>query len=137
MPVHALVHMMICRFSLARMHVLWQVAPRVRQRKTPILRLWNWQRWKVMIVIFVLHRTFHLYLKSVQSGDTISPLVKLTSKRVVPICLKCGTTKKSGKQSCCARGGDWFKQCGDAGDQKFDHTWAEGIQSCKRTLSRG
>ena len=46
-------------------------------------------------------------------------------------CPKCGTTKKSGKLSCCARGGAWFKNCGDAGDTKFDHTWAEGIQACQ------
>ena len=46
-------------------------------------------------------------------------------------CPKCGTTKKSGKHSCCARGGAWFKNCGDAGDKKFGHTWAEGTQVCK------
>ena len=46
-------------------------------------------------------------------------------------CAKCGTTKKSGKRSCCAHGGDWFKNCGDDGDTKFGHTWAEGIQVCK------
>ena len=46
-------------------------------------------------------------------------------------CTKCVTTKKSGKLSCCARGGSWFKKCGDAGDTQFDHTWAEGIQACK------
>ena len=45
-------------------------------------------------------------------------------------CAKCGTTKKSGKRSCCARGGAWFKNCGDAGDTKFDYTWTEGIQAC-------
>ena len=48
-----------------------------------------------------------------------------------PVCPKCGTVKKSGKRSCCARGGGWFKNCGDVGDMKFDHTWAEGIQACK------
>ena len=48
-------------------------------------------------------------------------------------CSKCGITKKSGKRSCCARGGSWFNNCGDAGDMQFDHTWAEGIQACKRT----
>ena len=47
-------------------------------------------------------------------------------------CPKCGTTKKSGKRSCSARGGAWFNACGDAGDKSFNHTWAEGIQSCKR-----
>ena len=46
-------------------------------------------------------------------------------------CPKCGTTKKSGASSCCARGGAWFKNCGDIGDIKFDRTWVEGIQACK------
>ena len=46
-------------------------------------------------------------------------------------CSKCGTAKKSGERSCCARGGTWFKNCGDAGNAKFDHTWAEGIRACK------
>ena len=46
-------------------------------------------------------------------------------------CSKCGTLKKSGKFTCCARGGAWFKKCGDAGDTKFDHTWSEGIQACR------
>ena len=45
-------------------------------------------------------------------------------------CSKCGNTKTSGKLSCCARGGTWFKKCGDAGDTKFDHSWVEGIQAC-------
>ena len=27
--------------------------------------------------------------------------------------------EKSGKLSCCARGGAWFNNCGDAGDAKF------------------
>ena len=46
-------------------------------------------------------------------------------------CAKCGKNKKFGKRSCCARGGAWFKNCGDADDRQFDHTWAEGIQACK------
>ena len=46
-------------------------------------------------------------------------------------CPKCGTAKKSGKRSCCARGGSWFRSCGDSGDTQVDHTWAEGIQACK------
>ena len=46
-------------------------------------------------------------------------------------CSKCGAVKKSGKFSCCARGGTWFKKCGDADDKKFDHTWSEGIKVCK------
>ena len=39
--------------------------------------------------------------------------------------------KNSKKTSCCVRGGDWFKQCGDVGDSNFDHTWTEGVQACK------
>ena len=39
--------------------------------------------------------------------------------------------KKSDKRSCCARGGAWFKNCGDADETKFDHTWLEGIQACR------
>ena len=46
-------------------------------------------------------------------------------------CSKCSTAKKSGKLSCCARGGSWFRNCGNAGDSNFDHTWSEGIQACK------
>ena len=45
-------------------------------------------------------------------------------------CTQCGSTNKSGKRSCCARGGSWFEKCGDVGEAKFDHTWAEGIQAC-------
>ena len=48
-----------------------------------------------------------------------------------PACLKCGTIKKSGKASCCGRGGSWFGNCGVGGNIKLDHTWYEGIQTCK------
>ena len=44
------------------------------------------------------------------------------------VCPKCGVAKKSGKLSCCVRGGSWFKTCGDA--STFDHTWSEGMQAC-------
>ena len=47
------------------------------------------------------------------------------------VCPKCGTIKKSGKRSCCARDGAWFKNCGDGDDTQFDHTWTEGIQACR------
>ena len=46
-------------------------------------------------------------------------------------CLKCGITKKSGKMSCCGRGGSWFGNCGSARDTNTDHTWHEGLQACK------
>ena len=50
-------------------------------------------------------------------------------------CPKCGTIAKSGKISCCGRGGSWFGNCGSNGNAKLDHTWYEGIQACK-TLSQ-
>ena len=46
-------------------------------------------------------------------------------------CPKCSSHKQSGKLSCCAGGGAWFKKCGDFGNSNFDHTWVEGIQACK------
>ena len=46
-------------------------------------------------------------------------------------CAKCVSTKKSGKYSCCARGGAWFNNCGDEGDAKYNHTWVEGNQACR------
>ena len=53
------------------------------------------------------------------------------------MCPKCGSIKKSGKRSCCGRGGSWFRNCGSAGNAKLDHTWYEGIQVCKaRTQSK-
>ena len=45
-------------------------------------------------------------------------------------CPKCGVTK-SGKRSCCSRGGTWYRNCGDVGNSKFEHTWSEGIQVCE------
>ena len=47
------------------------------------------------------------------------------------ICPKCGLIEKSGKASCCGRGGSWFKNCGATGNTKRHHTWYEGIQVCK------
>ena len=68
---------------------------------------------------------------SAGTPGTTRPHVERSSNR----CLKCGTAKKSGDRSCCARGGAWFKRCGDAGNEQFDHTWAEGIQACKDALT--
>ena len=48
-----------------------------------------------------------------------------------PVCLKCGIIEKSGKSSCCGRGGSWFGNCGSVGNGNLDHTWYEGIQFCK------
>ena len=49
----------------------------------------------------------------------------------VAVCPRCGTTEKSGKMSCCGRGGSWFRNCGGGGNTKLHHTWSEGIQVCK------
>ena len=56
---------------------------------------------------------------------------------ISPVCPKCGTIHKSGKISCCGRGGSWFKNCGTAGNTQLEHTWQEGIRACKaRTQSK-
>ena len=47
-------------------------------------------------------------------------------------CPKCGTFKKSGRSSCCAPGGAWFKNCGGAHDENAAHQWLEGVAACKR-----
>ena len=53
-----------------------------------------------------------------------------TRKPIGAVCSKCGVVKTTGTLSCCARGGDWFNNCGNVGDSKFDHTWAEGTKAC-------
>ena len=55
----------------------------------------------------------------------------MTTTTSRPVCPKCGTIGKSGKSSCCGRGGSWFRNCGSAGNRKFRHTWSEGILTCK------
>ena len=52
------------------------------------------------------------------------------------VCPKCGKFGKSGKRSCCGRGGSWFKNCGSPGNTKLAHTWSEGIQACKASLEQ-
>ena len=76
------------------------------------------------------------YKKPARPGTTMPPFVMPSSKTLTSSCPKCGTTKKSGELSCCARGGAWFKNCGDVGDTKFGHTWAEGIQACESKRQR-
>lgn len=58
---------------------------------------------------------------------TLVPATKTGS----PQCSKCGIIRKSGKKSCCARGGSWFQICGTADSTKVEHTWVEGVQACK------
>ena len=52
-----------------------------------------------------------------------------------PLCPKCAAINKSGKLSCCAPGGAWFKNCGTSGNSNTDHTWVEGMQACRDMVS--
>ena len=45
-------------------------------------------------------------------------------------CSKCAHFKWSGKRSCCAVGGAWFEDCGNADDPNVHHTWVEGLRAC-------
>ena len=46
-------------------------------------------------------------------------------------CPRCGTFRKSGRFSCCAPGGAWFKNCGGVGSKNVDHRWSDGVKACK------
>ena len=64
----------------------------------------------------------------------VIPLTSISAAATTTIssaCLTCGAIKKSGKLSCCARGGSWFGNCGATGNTKFQYSWYEGIQACK------
>ena len=68
------------------------------------------------------------------AGSTGSTSPSRCAKSIIAssiTCRKCGT-EKSGKPSCCGPDGAWFKNCGDVGDTRFDHTWSEGIRTCNR-----
>ena len=41
-----------------------------------------------------------------------------------------------GGLTCCGKGGSWFKNCGPAGDPKFDHTWSDGAKACATMTSK-
>ena len=63
-----------------------------------------------------------------------TPITSLTTLQVAltsVICPNCSTFTKSGKLSCCAPGGSWYKNCGGAGGRNFDHSWLEGVEACK------
>ena len=90
-------------------------------------------------VLLRRHACLYLFIYVATVIPTDTPVVMSSS--VVSSsssgCPKCGAIKKSGKHSCCARGGAWFNNCGDIGDTKLDHTWAEGILTCKSRFCRG
>jgi hypothetical protein len=63
------------------------------------------------------------------SVSTLSFTSKILRKMRCP---KCSTFAKSGRGSCCAPGGAWYKNCGGAANKNLDHRWSEGVEACKR-----
>ena len=59
------------------------------------------------------------------------PMPGVSTTTTSSTCSECGTIAKSGKISCCGRGGSWFGQCGGVGNESFAHSWYEGIRTCK------
>ena len=66
------------------------------------------------------------------STAVISPTIATARQ-----CPKCGTFSKSGRVSCCAPGGAWYKKCGGVGDSNVGHSWLEGTKACKRKCETG
>ena len=62
------------------------------------------------------------YVQIYAPGVTMPSTVKV-------VCPVCGA-KKTGRISCCFRGGSWYNKCGDPGDPNFEYTWAEGNEIC-------
>ena len=62
------------------------------------------------------------------SAFTLTILSKTT-------CPKCSTFAISGRVSCCAPGGAWYKNCGGAANKNVDHMWFEGVEACKRKFN--
>ena len=56
---------------------------------------------------------------------------ELVAQTMSTECPTCGAVEKSGKISCCGRGGAWFNTCGNVGNTQVRHTWREGIRACK------
>ena len=67
---------------------------------------------------------------SVCMTNAHTPTPTATSTVSSPVCLKCGTIKKSGKSSCCGHGGSWFRNCGGSGNANRQHMWIDGILAC-------
>jgi len=56
---------------------------------------------------------------------------KRTATTTVSQCPTCGKIGRSGRSSCCGRGGSWYGNCGSSGNAETHHTWYEGLQICK------
>merc|ERR1719362_2836881 len=64
-----------------------------------------------------------------------TPISTLVSTPAFSKCPKCGTFAKSGRVSCCAPGGAWYKKCGSAANKNVDRKWSEGAAACKPVAS--
>ena len=60
------------------------------------------------------------------------PFITFSTTAKTLACQTCGTFYKSGRASCCAPGGAWFKSCGGVSNKNVDHRWSEGVKACKR-----
>ena len=62
-----------------------------------------------------------------------SPIpVPNNTMEIASACPKCGMFKKSGRASCCAPGGAWYKKCGKIRHNGVQHQWIDGVNVCKR-----
>ena len=65
------------------------------------------------------------------STASVSTPVIIATNTHATACPRCGTFRKSGRVSCCAPGGAWFKNCGGIINKNGGHRWAEGLEACK------
>ena len=81
--------------------------------------------------IFFLMLALCACLPCIRNNKCVLSFVAANVTASTSACPQCGKFAQSGKLSCCARGGAWFKSCGDPGDTKYEHTWEEGTETCK------
>ena len=67
---------------------------------------------------------------STDSESTTTSLDTTTNSMSTSKCPKCAIRQSTGKLSCCAEGGAWFKKCGGFGSNS-EHTWYQGREACK------
>ena len=72
-----------------------------------------------------------LIVRGVPVTATVSTSTIAISYANTMTCSKCATFEKSGRVSCCAPGGAWYKNCEGAGSRGVDYKWSEGVQVCK------
>ena len=72
-----------------------------------------------------------LIVRTPIATSAITPAITATIMNTIT-CPKCGMFAKSGRVSCCAPGGAWFKNCGHDRNKNVDHRWFEGAVACKR-----